>query len=92
MRLYKTACVTHQAAGDSEIARLVDRGNRLSDSQGSKLFTVRGEKAIGGNHESASSQLEQRCEHGIEVSFGIGVQDMELQPQGGGRPLQVPQL
>ena len=32
MRLQKTACVTHQATGDSEVARLVDRGNRVADS------------------------------------------------------------
>jgi hypothetical protein len=32
VRLRKTACVTHQTAGDSEVARLVDRGNRVADS------------------------------------------------------------
>src|SRR5215831_2258785 len=32
MRLQKTACVTHLATGDSEVARLVDRGNRVADS------------------------------------------------------------
>jgi hypothetical protein len=53
---------------------------------------VRGEKAIGGDHESARAQLEQGYEHGIEVSFGTGVQDMELQPEGAGRRLQVSQL
>src|SRR5687767_14147120 len=32
VRLQKTACVTHQAAGDSEVARLMDSGNRVADS------------------------------------------------------------
>ncbi len=32
MRLRKTACVTHQATRDSEVARLVDRGNGVADS------------------------------------------------------------
>src|SRR5947208_5416960 len=32
MRLKKAACVTHQATRDSEVARLVDRGNRVADS------------------------------------------------------------
>jgi hypothetical protein len=38
------------------------------------------------------AQLEQGGEHGIEVSFSAGVQDMELQPEGAGRRLQVSQL
>jgi hypothetical protein len=36
--------------------------------------------------------LEQGYEHGIEVSFSAGVQDMELQPEGAGRGLQASQL
>src|SRR5262249_747650 len=32
VRLRKTACVTHQAASNSEVARLVDRGHRVAES------------------------------------------------------------
>jgi hypothetical protein len=32
VRLRKTASITHQAAGGSEVARLVDRGHRVADS------------------------------------------------------------
>src|SRR5262249_29566935 len=32
VRLCKAACVTHQAASNSEVARLVDRGHRVTDS------------------------------------------------------------
>jgi hypothetical protein len=60
--------------------------------------------AIGGDHESARPQLEQAVEHGIEVSFSTGMQDMELQPEdaaaagrflncesGSGTPMWAPQ-
>src|SRR5215216_6920285 len=32
VRLQKTACVTHQPAGSSKVARLVDRRNSVADS------------------------------------------------------------
>ena len=61
VRLQKTACVTHQAAGGSEVARLMDGRHRVADSQGSKancglprstwhtgVFTIQSNGAIRG--------------------------------------------
>ena len=47
---------------------------------------------IGADHERAGPQLDQGCEGRIDVAFGAGMQDMELQPEGAGRRLQVSRL
>ena len=82
VRLRKTASVAHQAAGDREVPRLVDRRHRVADSQGGKLFTVRAEQGIGGDHESGRPQLGQGCKRGIEVSFSPGVQEFGAVTRG----------
>ena len=41
---------------------------------------------------TARPQLQQGCEHGIEVPVGAGMQNMELQPKVRGRRLQVSRL
>ena len=41
------------------------------------------------DHEPARSQLGQLCEDPIEVTFGAGSQNMELQPECAGRRLHV---
>ena len=43
----------------------------------------------GADHEPARSQLDQLCEDFIEVTFGAGIQDMELQPEGTSRCLHL---
>ena len=47
------------------------------------------EEDIAADHEPACSQLGQVCKGHIEVAFGAGMQDMELEPEGDGRRLQV---
>ena len=54
-----------------------------------ELFGLVNEECAGTNHEPARSQLDQLCEDSIEVTFGAGSQDMELQPQGTGCCLHV---
>jgi hypothetical protein len=63
----------------------------VSQCQRGKLFLPGGEKRIGGDDEPARSQLDQVCKHSIEVTFGAGVQDVELQPKSTSRPLQAAQ-
>src|SRR5215470_8981624 len=44
VRFHKAACITHQTARDSKVARLMDRGHQVPASQGSELLTVRREE------------------------------------------------
>ena len=61
----------------------------MAERQCGELFAPADEEWIGADHEPAGSQLDQGCEDRIEVAFGAGMQDMELQPEGAGRRLQV---
>ena len=81
VRLHKIAAVTREAAGDTEVARLLDRRHRVTSRKGSQLFTMEGEEGVGGDHKSARPQLGQGCERGVDVLFGAGVQDMKLQSE-----------
>src|SRR5262249_15674286 len=69
---HKAASVAHQPAGESEVARLVDRGQRVAEGEGGELFTMSGKEGIGGDDQTAYPQLEQGCEHRIEVSCTDG--------------------
>ena len=61
----------------------------MAKRQGRELFSPHGEEQIDGDHERACPQLDQSCKSRIEVAFGAGVQNMELQPEGAGRSLHV---
>ena len=52
-------------------------------------FESRAEECIVADHKRTCSQLNHGREGRIEVAFGAGTQDMELQPEGPGRRLQV---
>jgi hypothetical protein len=62
------------------------------ECQCSELFAPAEEEWIGADHERAGPQMDQGCEHRIEVAFGAGVKEMELQPESAGRRLQVYRL
>src|SRR5829696_5349332 len=55
--LHKTASVAHQAAGNREVARLVDRRHSVADSQRGQPLTAIGEEGIRGEHEPVRPQL-----------------------------------
>src|SRR5260370_41230653 len=65
--------VAHQASGRSELAPLVDRGNRVLNRQGGELLGMAGEERVAPNYQPASSQLSQLREDPIEVLFGACV-------------------
>ena len=85
----KTGSVAHQAAGRGELAILIDRGHRVAQRQCGELFALAIEEWIGADHERRLPQLGQSCEDRIDVAFGARMQDMELQPEGARRRLQV---
>jgi hypothetical protein len=52
----------------------------VAKRQRTKLFFPAIKECIVSDREPARSQLDQVCEDCIEVTFGAGIQDMELQP------------
>ena len=61
----------------------------MADRQRGELFGPAREECTAANHEPARSQLDQLCEDSIEVTFGAGIQDMQLQPEGTSRRLHL---
>ena len=53
----------------------------MACGQGRELFPPRSEEVAGADDERAGSQLDQTRERRIDLSFGAGVQDMDLQPE-----------
>src|SRR5262249_51860451 len=80
--------VAQQTSGRGEITILVDRWHPVADSQCGELFASARKKCIGADDEPARSQLDQLCEDLIKVTFGAGIENMELQPEGASRCLQ----
>ena len=89
VRFGKAGSVAHQAAGHGELAPKVDRGHRVAGRQRDDLIAPAVEERIGANDERAGPLLDHGCEGRVDVAFGAGIQDMELQPQRARRRLQV---
>jgi hypothetical protein len=60
----------------------------VAECQGGELFVPGGEKYMGADYEPTRSQLDQVCKHSIEVTFGAGIQHVELQPKSTSRRLR----
>src|SRR5262245_53237141 len=65
------------------------RWHRVAERQRGELFNPARKKWIRGDHEPTCSQLDQLCEGSVKVTFGACIQDMELQPEGASRCLQL---
>ena len=57
----------------------------MTDRQRGELLAMAREEYLGADHEPARSQLDHLCEDCIEVTFGAGIQDKELQAEAVGR-------
>ena len=62
----------------------------MSERPCGELFDPAKEECTAGDHESARPQLDQLCEGCIEVTFGADIEDLEIQPEGVSRCLQLP--
>jgi len=60
----------------------------VAECHSGKLFLSGGEKRIGADYEPAGSQFNHLCKDSIEVTFGAGIQDVEVQPEGLSRRLR----
>ena len=81
--------IADQAAGRGEFAPLIDRRNGMACRQRHELLAPAVEERIGADDERAGMQLDEGREGGVDLAFGAGLQDMELQPLRARRLLHV---
>ncbi|MGC1669188.1 MAG: hypothetical protein WA767_13210, partial [Pseudolabrys sp.] len=56
----------------------INRGNCVADRQCCELLALPIEKYVLGYDQRACLQFAQLCKDPIEISFGAGIQDMDL--------------
>src|SRR5215470_17057389 len=61
----------------------------MAECQSAEVRSSAGEERVGADHKSASSQLNQGCEHLIEVECSRGMHDRRVNPETAGRGLRV---
>ena len=75
------AAIAHQAARGGELAKSVDRGQRMANCQRSELFAVSTEEVVGTDDQRACAELGQLLEHRIEITIAACIHNMQLQPE-----------
>jgi hypothetical protein len=55
-----------------------DCGHSVTERECGELLAPRVEKVIRANHKRFDAELSQRCEDGVDVGFGTGMQNMKL--------------
>src|SRR5215470_14169121 len=83
------SAVAHEAAGRCEFRILVDRWYPVAERQSGELIGSVGEKCVGADYESTCSQLSQGCEYNFQIECGLGMQDMDVNPDGGPRKCRI---
>src|SRR5215831_3654518 len=84
-----TRSITDQPAGQGVLAQLIDRRNGIARCSLHELVAPAIEEWLGGDEERAGTQFDQGGESGVDLAFGAGSQDMELQPLRAHRFLHV---
>src|SRR6516164_1094912 len=82
--------IAYQAAGQGELTKIVDRGQRMAGRQGRELLRAPGEEsAASADQDRTNMLLGESCEGRFEIAIGAGIHNDELQAQRGCRRLQV---
>src|SRR5262249_5672544 len=93
VRIQSTASVAHKAAGQREVATLVDCRDPMAEREDGKLLmaVIEGYFAAA-DYKPPRSQFYYRCEERVQVVFGACLQDVELPGKGACRrpPLSRP--
>src|SRR5215471_19081330 len=86
VRIQSTASVAHKAAGQREVATLVDCRDPMAEREDGKLLmAVIEEYFAAADYEPTGWQFDYGCEDRVKVVFGAGLQDMKLQAKSAGR-------
>ncbi len=78
-----------QSAGCNKITDRIGRRNPVACCQGSKLHGAADKKCIGSNEEGIGALARKGSKGRIDLSDCRGVEDLNLQPDAGGRFLHV---
>src|SRR5262245_51106058 len=70
--------ITQQTSSCRKLSIREDRRHRALERQRGELFAPAPKEWAAANHEPAYPQLDQLCEGSIKVTFGAGIQDMQL--------------
>src|SRR5258705_2791212 len=90
---YRNAgAVAHQPAGCRELTPFIDCGYRVACCQCDNFLAAAIEERVGGYGDSTGSLLHDNLEGCVEVTFGAGVQHIELEPESARGLAQVFQL
>src|SRR5215469_17289315 len=84
----EASSIADQAADRDELAPLIDRRNGMTRCQRHELVAPAEEERVGAD-ERGGMQLDKGCEGGVDLAFGAGLQDIELQPLLARRLLHV---
>src|SRR5262249_2920019 len=64
-----------------ELAKFVDRGQRVPNRQHSELFAVSSEEVVWADYERACVYLDQLFEDRIEITIAARMHNMQMQPE-----------
>src|SRR5262249_14464284 len=80
-RVLSTSVVAHQTPGRDAFTTWIHHGNRMSSRQCDEEFTPSAQVRIVGEEECADWLLRQSLEGDLDLPFGAGFQDVDLQPE-----------
>ena len=86
----ETRSIAHQATGHGEFTPLIDGRDGIARRKRYKLLAPAVEERIGIDDERAHSQLYKRSENSIDLAFGAGLQNVQLQSPRARPFLHVP--
>ena len=87
--LGNAACVAHQTTSRCKLAVLENCRHGIADRQCGEFFAAASKEHVANGHQSVCPQFVQRREGLVEIAFGAGLQDMNLQAERAGGRLQT---
>ena len=89
VRLIRTGSVAHKTASHGDVAPFIDRWDPMMRCQRHDLIAPTIKESIGADNERTSPVLDQGCKGAVDLAFGTGSQDLDLQIESAGCGLQL---
>src|SRR5215472_18671574 len=84
------ASVAHQATGSHKFTARISRWNPVARRQDGKLHPAIEEECVAGHHEGIGAFARTSGKDLVYLANCTGIEDLELQPHGGGSFLHLP--
>src|SRR5215475_1487760 len=88
-RLRKASAVAHEATGRGELTKLGDRRHAMARRQCPEYVSATDKGCVGSDHERANAKPCEVCKNRIEVIFGAGLHDVQVETQCASCRLQI---